>query len=89
MSCYFGLDPERDCRVTPCRSCTANDPDKPEQSMYKIKTYPSCHGDGFVGLIEWECFPGIQSRPGDIQFGFKSLRDARKWANKRLRELKK
>ena len=57
--------------------------------MYQIKTYPSCHGDGFVGLIEWKGFTGIQSKPGDIKFGFKSLREARTWANSRLRELRK
>lgn len=27
MSCYFGLDSEKDCRGTPCASCTANEPE--------------------------------------------------------------
>lgn len=26
MSCYLGLDSKKDCRGTPCRSCTANEP---------------------------------------------------------------
>lgn len=57
--------------------------------MYKIKTYKDTTGPGFVGLVEWIVFPGIQSKSGDIEFGFKSLREARTWANNRKKELNK
>lgn len=61
------------------------------KGKYTIKTYESAQNKGeFVGLIEWcsPC-PGTPSKPGDIKFGFTCLRNARTWANQRLKELRR
>ena len=59
--------------------------------MYKIKTYESAVEKGsFIASIEWwHPWPGEPSKPGDIKFGFGSLRDARTWAKNRVREFLK
>ena len=43
MGCYLGLDSETDCRGTPCRSCTANEPSAASEG-YDLKPCPFCGG---------------------------------------------
>ncbi len=60
------------------------------KGKYIVKTYESAQNTGkVVAAIEWwPPWPGTTSKEGDIEFGFSCLRDARKWASSRVKELR-
>lgn len=66
MGCYFGLNSEDDCRGTPCRSCTANEPDASDSYSPELMQAAWDAADGNDG-VNWQLLK--DSCPSEMDLG--------------------